>query len=188
MAEAWELTTRHEQRVEQIRIQADLRRQERISSAEYTAEIERLRGENERELALLHHDLEKENRVLDLKFQELQNSQQVRLEAIQTAIKQQDDFFRHFWELDKEVTQLEARLIEMAAAARIAVEQSTLERAHKDRDQTHELRMEAERRKTITHETDQDIRKERAIRELDREFQGKSAEDVAAILKRLDTP
>lgn len=119
MADPWELATRHENRIEQIRLQADLRRQERVSSEEYTAEIERLRGENERDLALLHHDLEKENRALDLKFQELHNNQQVRLEAIQAAIKQHDDFFRHFWEIDKEVSQLEIRLTEMAVAARI---------------------------------------------------------------------
>ena len=50
MAEAWELATRHQQRVEQIRLQSDLRRQDRIGSEIFDAEIEKLRGENEREL------------------------------------------------------------------------------------------------------------------------------------------
>ena len=68
------LTTRHQQRVGQIRLQADLRRQDRVSSEVFDAEIEKLRGENERDLAVLNHDLERENRALDLKFQELQNS------------------------------------------------------------------------------------------------------------------
>ena len=182
MAEAWELATRHQQRVEQIRLQSDLRRQDRIGSEIFDAEIEKLRGENERELVLLNHDLEKENRALDLKFQELQNSQQVRLEAIQTAIKQQDDFFRHFWEIDKEVVRLETRLVEMAVAGRITADQSILDHRNameaKTADQGHELRR-------MSHETDEALRRERGMREMGREFGEASEEDVEAAYARL---
>lgn len=190
MAEAWEIEARGRQRTDQIRLQADLRRQDRISSEVFDAEIEQLRGANERDLALLHHDLDRENRALDLKFLELKNGQQVRLEAIQTAIKQQDDFFRYFWDIDREVVRLETRLVELEVAARIGAEQTILEHRHsmetKDRDQSHELKMETERRVTTAHSTDQEIRKARALKELDREFGEAQAEDIANVLGKLD--
>lgn len=190
MAEAWEIEARGRERTNQIRLQADLRRQDRITSEEFDVEIEKLRGESERELTLLTHDLDKENRALDLKFEELKNSQQVRLEAIQTSIKQQDDFFRHFWEIDKEVVRLETRLVEMVMAGRIGAEQTVLEHGHsietKARDQSHELRMEAERRVNTSHTTDEEIRKARALKELDREFQSIDEEAIGNVLQKLD--
>jgi len=183
MAEPWELTTRHEQQVERIQLQADLRRQDKISASQFDVEVERIRGDNERELERIRHEVSVENRALDVKFQEFGNAQQLRLEAAQTAIKQQDDFFRHFWDIDKAVLQLETQLIEMVVAARITAQQTVLEHGHslehKEREQRHELAK-------ITHETDQAIRKERALKEINREFEQMSAEDVAAVIKKLD--
>lgn len=193
MADHHELVTRHEHRVEQIRLQADLRRQDRIGSEEYRAEIERLRGENERGLALLHHDLERENRALDLKFQELRNSQQVRLEAIQTAIRQHDEFFRHYWEIDKEVVRLETRLIELVVEAHLTASQSVLEHQHlmasTMSQHDHARTMAEEERNTLTLKDNLDKGnfefKERLKIQLAREFSTASTEQINAAVEKL---
>ena len=43
----------------------------------------------------------------------LRNTQQLRLESLQTAIEQHNDLFRHFWDIDKVVVALATRLVEL---------------------------------------------------------------------------
>lgn len=160
MAEPQELEIRQSHHLERIREQARLRDQQRIKAEEFDVQVEQLRGENERELARLSHDLGIENRNLDLQFNEFKNGQSLRLEALQTAIKQQDDFFRHFWALDAEVLGLETRLIEKKADALIAERFSTLTHQQtmeaKNSDQGHDVVMSAEERVTLTHKNELD--------------------------------
>lgn len=102
---------------------------------------------------------------------ELENAQQLRLESLQTIIKQHDDFFRHFWAMDQDVLGLEIRLVELVAKARIDTEKSRLDHSQamesKQSDQAHEL--------TVAHqknELDKDSFefKERLKIQLAREF------------------
>lgn len=193
MAEPHELEIRQNHHLERIREQARLRDQQRIRAEEFDVEVEQLRGQNERELTRLNHELGIENRSLDLQFNEFKNGQQLRLEALQTAIKQQDDFFRHFWALDAEVLGLETKLIEKRADALIAerfstlTHQQTMEAKHSD--QGHDLALSADERVTLTHKNELDKDnfefKERLKIELMREFGTTASEQVNATVEKL---
>ncbi|MDJ0627630.1 MAG: hypothetical protein QNJ44_05175 [Rhodobacter sp.] len=193
MTDGQELDIRHHHRLEQIREQARLRDQQRIRAEEFDVEVEKLRGENERELTRLTHELAIENRQLDLQYNEFKNGQQVRLEALQTAIKQQDDFFRHFWALDAEVLGLETKLIEKKADALIAERFSA--QAHrqtmeaKTSDQSHDRMMAEEERATLSHKNELDKDnfefRERLKITLMREFGAVVEEQIDATLDKL---
>lgn len=193
MAEPHELEIRQNHHLERIREQARLRDQQRIRAEEFDVEVEQLRGQNERELVRLTHELGIENRQLDLQYNEFKNGQQLRFEALQTAIKQQDDFFRHFWALDAEVLGLETRLIEKKADALIAERFSTLTHRQtmeaKTSDQGHDRTMAEEERVTLSHknelEKDQFEFKERLKITLVREFGSASEERINATLDKL---
>lgn len=193
MIDGHEIETRQRHHLERIREQAHLRDQQRMRAEDFDVEVERLRGDNERALARLSHELGIENRQLDLQYDEFKNGQSLRMEALQTAIKQQDDFFRHFWALDAEVLGLETRLIEKKADALIAERFSTLTHHQsmeaKTSDQTHDVVMSAEERQTLTHKNELDKDnfefKERLKIALVREF-GQAAEaQVQATLDKL---
>ena len=134
---------RQQNALERIRVQAELREQGKVRAEAFDVEVERLRGENERALARLQQDISLENRNLDLQHQELSNAQALRLESLQTLLKQHDDFFRHFWAMDQEVLGLETRVIELTVKARIDENQARLNHQHdmaaKHVDQAHEL-------------------------------------------------
>jgi len=193
MIDGHELDIRHNHRLEQIREQASLRDQQRIRAEEFDVEVEKLKGENERELTRLSHELAIENRQLDLQFNEFKNGQQLRLEALQTAIKQQDDFFRHLWTLDAEVLRLETRLIEKKADALIAerfsaqTHRQTMEA--KSSDQGHDQVMASEERVTLSHKNELDKDnfefKERLKIALTREFGTASADQIQSTLDKL---
>ena len=194
MAEPQELELRQQHHLERIREQARLRDQQRIRAEEFDVEVEQLRGQNERELARLTHELNIENRQLDLQYSDFKNGQQLRLEALQTAIKQQDDFFRHFWALDAEVLGLETRLIEKKADALIAerfsaqTHRQTMDAKHSD--QSHDRTMAEEERVTLSHKNMLDMEnfefKERLKLTLMREFGAASADQVQAAMAKLE--
>lgn len=193
MSEAWEIAVRHGNRLEEIQEQARLRDNQRIRAEEFDVEVEKLRGENEQSLTRLRHELEIENRNLDLQFNEFKNGQQLRMEALQISIKQQDDFFRHFWALDAEVLGLETRLIEKKADALIAerfsaqTHQQTMEA--KISDQSHDVVLAVEERVTLTHKNDLDKDnfefKERLKIALVREFGQAAEEQINSTLDKL---
>lgn len=193
MADHDELATRQQHRLEQIRLQAELRDKQKIQSDAFDVEVEKLRGDNERSLARLTHELDIENRQLDLQYNEFRNSQQLRLEALQTTIKQQDDMFRHFWALDAEVLGLETRLIEKKADALIA-ERFSAQTHHqtmeaKVSDQSHDRAMAEEERVTLTHKNELDKDnfefKERLKITLVREFGNMAEAKINATLEKL---
>jgi len=173
---------RRTEAVERIEAQAKLRERGQISAAEFDAEVEQLRGENERKALRLMHDLGVERLNVDLQYQEKANEQHARLEGILTRIRQHDDQVRFFWELDREVVQLESRLIEKRLEAEIKKDQTRIE-------QDHEVRMEKQKRKTMSHENELDKDnfefKERLVRELSREFGGYAEADISAAYDRL---
>lgn len=193
MAEPRELEIRQSHHLERIREQARLRDQQRIRAEEFDVQVEQLRGENERELARLSHDLGIENRNLDLQYNEFKNGQSLRLEALQTAIKQQDDFFRHFWTLDAEVLGLETRLIEKKADALIAERFSAQSHRQtmeaKNSDQGHDVMMSGEERATLTHKNELDKDnfefKERLKITLMREFGNVAEAQINSTLDKL---
>ncbi len=193
MVERHELETRQQHHLERIREQARLRDQQRIRSEQFDVEVENLRGENERSLARLSHELDIENRQLDLKFNEFKNGQTLRLDALQTAIKQQDDFFRHFWALDAEVLGLETKLIEKKADALIAERFSAqTHRQHmeaKTSDQAHDRVMAGEDRVTASHKNELDKDnfefKERLKITLMQEFGNVAEAQINATLEKL---
>lgn len=193
MIDGDELVVRHAHRLEQIREQARLRDQQRIRAEEFDVEVEQLRGENERELTKLTHELDIENRQLDLQYNEFKNGQALRMEALQTAIKQQDDFFRHLWSLGAEVLGLEARLIEKKADALIAERASAQTHRQtmdaKASDQSHARVMAEEERVTMTHrnalDKDNFEFKERLKITLMREFGAASVDQINSTLDKL---
>lgn len=193
MTDGHELDIRQHHHLERIREQARLRDQQRIRAEEFDVEVEQLRGENERDLTRLRHELDIENRNLDLQLAEFKNGQQLRLEALQTNIKQQDDFFRHFWALDAEVLGLETRLIEKKADALIAERFSTLTHRQtmeaKSSDQGHDLTLSADERVTLSHKNELDKDnfdfKERLKIELMREFGATATDQVNATVEKL---
>ena len=180
---------RHRYAVERLETQAELRDRQRQTAALHDVEVKRLKGESEEALTRLRHEQDIENRQLDIQFGEYQNAQQLRMESLQTTIKQHDDLFRHFWEIDKEIVRLETRLVEIVVAARIGAEQSVTDHRNameiKSSEQAHALKMEAENRTSTTHTTDQEIRKERAIRELDREFGTRDIKDMVETMRHI---
>ena len=193
MTDGHELDVRQQHHLERIREQARLRDQQRIRAEEFDVEVEQIRGQNEQSLARLRHELDIENRQLDLQYNEFKNGQALRLEALQTAIKQQDDFFRHLWALDAEVLGLETRLIEKKADALIAERFAAQAHQHsmavKFSDQDHELVMSTEERVTLTHKNELDKDnfefKERLKIELMREFGAAAKDQVDATVEKL---
>ncbi|MGB0900975.1 hypothetical protein [Halocynthiibacter sp.] len=193
MADQNELETRQQHRLEQIRLQAQLHDQRHIRADEFDVEVERLRGDNERSLTRLTHELDIENRQLDLQYNEFKNSQQLRLEALQIAVKQQDDMFRHFWALDAEVLGLETRLIEKKADAVIAEQFSAQTHRQsmeaKTSDQYHDRTMSEEERMTLSHKNELDKDnfefKERLKITLMREFGNVAEAKINATLEKL---
>ena len=188
-----ELETRHQNRLAEIREQAALRDRGRIRSEEFDVQVEQLRGNNERDLTQLIHDLGIENRQLDLQYSDFKNGQTLRFEALQTAIKQQDDFFRHFWDLDAEVMRLEVSLVEKVADAWLAERAKEQDHARhievKESDQAHDRRMAREERKTLTlkNELDKDnfrFKEELKI-ELARTFGQVSREQIESTIEKL---
>lgn len=172
--------------LERIRVQADLREQAKVRAEAFDVEVEKVRGENERQLARLQQDIAVENRNLDVQHREIQNAQALRLEALQTAIKQHDDFFRHFWAMDQEVLGLETRIIEIIVKARVDENQSRLTHQQsmeaKRSDQLHEL--------TAAHqknELDKDNFefKERLKIQLAREFGQVNQDNINAAVDRM---
>ena len=155
-----DLVIKHQHDLGRIRLQAQLRREEKTEIQEALADVERIKGQNEQSLARLSHELNVENRALDLQYQEHQNAQALRLETLQTTLKQHDDFFRFFWELDKDVLALETRIIELWTAAQIQQDQTRLEHSNemeaRRADQAHELVMQEQERITLTHKNDLD--------------------------------
>jgi len=193
MADAQELEIRHKNRLAEIREQAALRDRGRIKSEEFDVQVENIRGENERELTQLIHDLGIENRQLDLQYNEFKNGQTLRLEGLQTQIKQQDDFFRHFWTLDEEVLKLEIILIEKAADALIAERAKEQDHTHhmaiKASEQVQDVVMAEEERRTLTHKNELDKDnfkfKEELKIELARTFGQVSQEHIDRTIEKL---
>lgn len=179
------------QRIERT---AELRQQQREAVAVLDADTERLRGENERAAMQLRHELDIENRNLDLQDQALRDALQIRLESLQTTLRQHDDFFRHFWALDQELLTLEGRIAEKLIDGGIRAKQSALDHHHamesKASDQAHEIVMAEEARKSATHanELDKDNFefKERLRLKLAREHGQLSAGEVADIMAVLN--
>lgn len=186
--------TRQRHALERIHTQASLRNQSRQAAAAYDAEAEQVKGDNERNAMRLQHDLDIENRQLDLQFQAYRDGQQIRLESLQTAIKQHDDYFRYFWELDKDILALEGRIAEKVIAAGLQQGQTRLDHQNamesKTSDQSHEITMEAEKRVSATHDNELDKDnfefKERLRLQLAREHGQLSRQEVADIMARLD--
>lgn len=180
--------------LERIHTQANLRGQHREAAAAYDAEAEQVKGDNERNAMRLQHDLDIENRQLDLQFQAYRDGQQIRLESLQTAIKQHDDYFRHFWELDKDILALEGRIAEKIIAAGLQQGQTRLDHQNamesKTSNQGHEITMEAEKRVSATHDNELDKDnfefKERLRLKLAREHGQLSRQEVADIMARMD--
>ena len=179
---------RHKQQnaLERIRVQADLREQAKVRAEAFDVEVEQVRGDNERRLARLHQEIAVENRNLDVQHREIQNAQQLRLEALQTAVKQHDDFFRHFWAMDQEVLGLETRIIEIIVKARVEARQTTLTHRQsmeaKQSDQLHELTVAHQR-----NELDKDNFefKERLKIQLAREFGLVNQDNINAAVDRM---
>lgn len=179
--------------LERIREQAELRGQQREVAAVYDAESEQIRGENERNAMRLRHDLDIENRQLDLQADAFRDGQKIRLESLQTTIKQHDDYFRHFWELDKELVTLEGRIAELIVAAGLQQQQTKLDHHNamqaKEADHSNQVHMEAEKRISATHENELDKDnfefKERLKIQLAREFGTVSRENINETVDRL---
>jgi len=179
--------------LERIREQSRLREQSREAARDFDVEVERLRGENDRRSLQLQQEYNIENRNLELQQQVHVNDEQLRFEGLQTKIKQYDDQLRYFWEVDKDVFALQARILELWAGHEIHTRQTDQAHGHsmehKLADHSHEIAMEGEKRATKTHENELDKDnfefKERLKIELYKELGHHSQEAVDAAFEKM---
>lgn len=198
MAEGWELDRRQADSLERLERSHELARQRQsereMSRQTYQREAAIIQGENAEDLMKLKHELDRENRLLDHAFSRAEDVREVERLATEIAIRRRDDFIRHQWNADSGLFGLEARIVEMMASSALAGRQAKADHGYvmeaKAADQNHELAMEVERRKTMSHENELDKDnfefKERLKQKLARESETLKAEEVADILAQLN--
>ncbi len=72
-----------------------------------------IEGANAKELMELQHELNKENRLLDHQFALAEDARELERLAVETTIRQRDDYIRHMWDNDSEILALELKVIEL---------------------------------------------------------------------------
>lgn len=117
MGDPARMDQQHHNALARLEKSAELTRQ-RQEANEARKERQRLQagiidGANAKELMELQHELNRENRLLDHQFAVAEDARELERLAIETTIRQRDDYIRHMWDNDSEILALELKVIEM---------------------------------------------------------------------------
>jgi len=117
VADPASLEQQHHNALARLERSAELTRQ-RQEAAAANKERQRIQasiieGANAKELMELQHELNKENRLLDHQFALAEDARELERLAVETTIRQRDDYIRHMWDNDSEILALELKVIEM---------------------------------------------------------------------------
>jgi len=117
MVDPAQIQHQHNNAIARLERSAELTHQ-RQEAAEARKERQRIQssiieGANAKELMELQHELNKENRLLDHQFAMAEDARELERLAVETTIRQRDDYIRHMWDNDSDILALELKVIEL---------------------------------------------------------------------------
>lgn len=171
---------RQSNRLEAMRVQAGYRTEDRIAAAAFDADAERVKGENERNFALLMHSLEDEKGAIEFKYKELEAMLGVRVNALNTFIAQMDSFNRWLWNQEDQLRKFELEIAHKRVDDQINTKADWRGHDIHTEQENQRHRHELER---ISHETDEEIRKARELSGIEAQNEQQQAEALEAKIR-----
>lgn len=146
VADPAQIDHQHRNALARLEKSAELTRQ-RQEANEARKERQRIQssiieGANAKELMELQHELNKENRLLDHQFALAEDARELERFAVETTIRQRDDYIRHMWDNDSEILALELKVIEMLIERQSKASLSALEHSQAKDMANHNTKLE----------------------------------------------
>lgn len=148
MADYEQIQQQHYNAINRLERGAELTRQ-RQEASDARKERQRIQstmieGANAKELMELQHELNKENRLLDHQFALAEDARELERIAVETMIRQKDDYIRHLWDNDSKILAFELKIIEILLSGHAKASLSMQEHAQAKDMASHNAKIEKE--------------------------------------------